>query len=260
MSQNLSKSQLLPALRFCSGLLLGAACAWGMPSLAFGADNSQATLLVGVQSGFRPALEQLLPTLTQKTGMQFQILDSNSSELYKRIESGHSGLDLIIANNDGSLNVYEDRKLIEKGSIVPIVSSQVVLWCPSEKVTMRVSILDTLMNAPEITLGIPGPLTPSMRGVKDILDKLPKSIKIINAKNHLESWRLAYRQQVDCAVTMKSMMGSSNGLNFRNFPKNLVQITAVTPVDSKHPDKAREISQLLISPMMRGRLQNAGFQ
>jgi ABC-type molybdate transport system substrate-binding protein len=229
-----------------------------MPIIGWGAPATP--LRVAVQSGFKPAFVSLLPQLEQQLHLDIILSDSATPQLFAAIAKPATPYDVLIGNNDGTFNRLEDQKRLMKGSITPLVSSQIVLWCPSNHVEMRVSISETLRRFKHITLALPPKEAPATRAILPFLPSLDSSIKLIYSKNTPESWRLAYQQQADCAVTLKSLIARESVTQYRPFPHQVAHITGVISADSHQVAAATQLLQKLNSPIIRAKLQLFGYQ
>lgn len=218
-------------------------------------------LMVMVQAGFSPAFQKIKPQIESRLNLKLQLVERSAPQIFAHLSTLQAAqTDLVIVNNDSSLNRLEEQRHLVKGSITPIVSSQIVLWCPSDRVNLRISIGETLKTMQNVVLALPPRHAPATRAIQPYLDILPPSVQIKYTSSSLESWRSAYRQQADCAVTLKSLVANESLTHYRAFPNHLAQITAAIPIASPQVAHAERVMQLLNSPLMRSKIQALGYQ
>lgn len=218
-------------------------------------------LMVVVQSGFSPTFQKIQPQIESRLNLKLQLTERSAPQIFAHLGSMHAAqTDLVIVNNDSTLNRLEEQQHLVKGSITPLVSSQIVLWCPSNRVNLRISIGETLKAMHNTVIALPPRHAPSTRAIQPYLSMLSPSVQIKYTSSTLESWRSAYRQQADCAVTLKSLVANESLTHYRAFPNHLAQITAAIPVSSPRIMQAKRVMQLLNSPLMRSKIQALGYQ
>lgn len=226
-----------------------------------GLTTQPSTLNVIVQAGFAPAFLKLQPQLESRLNLKLSITERNAPQIFSTLSQPHTAqTDVVIVNNDGTLNRFEDQQYIVKGSITPIVSSQIVLWCPSDRVNLRISIGETLKSMQNVTIALPPTQAPSTRAIQQYIATLAKSVRVIYTNNTLESWRTAYHQKADCAVTLKSLVASESLTHYRAFPNHVAHISAAIPSGSARSADATRLIELLNSPLMRSKIQALGYQ
>lgn len=231
---------------------------WGS---SIGLTQHPTTLKLIVQAGFAPAFLKLQPQLESRLNLKLQISERNAPQIFSMLTSpNRAQTDVVIVNNNGTLNRFEDQQWILKGSITPIVSTQIVLWCSSDRVNLRVSIGETLKAMQHVTLALPPTQAPSTRAIQPYLATLAKSVRVIYTDNTLDSWRTAYHQKADCAVTLKSLVAGESLTHYRAFPNHIAHISAAIPNASPHSADATRLIELLNSPLMRSKIQALGYQ
>jgi hypothetical protein len=239
-------------------LRLGAAFAlvWGGN---VGATTQPTTLHVMVQTGFAPTLSKLKPQLESRLNLKLQLTERHAPQIFAHLSAANTA-DVVIVHHDGSLHQLEAQQHIRQGSITPIVSSQMVLWCPSDRVNMRISIHDTLKAMHRVTLALPPRQAPATRTIWPYLLMLPKSVRIVYADSALESWRHAYHQKADCAVTLKNLVAQPSLTRYRAFPNTITHISAAISQYSPHAAEASRLIQLLNVPLIRRQVQALSYQ
>lgn len=221
------------------------------------ASLSPDVLRVGVSGGFVPAMTNLSYRLQQLLGMRIVIISGSVKELYSTVASTPAAYDLIINGRTEQLNQLAQQRKILPDTTTVIAKSQVVLWCPSNRIQPRVSILGTLQSPGVQRVALSASGSPVSQLVERSLFPLPATIQLVRTGHSLASWRMARNGQVDCAFTMRGLMSHSD--RFQVIPNQRFDLITSVPASSTKPDTARQLIQILNSPVIQARMQVFGY-
>jgi hypothetical protein len=206
-------------------------------------------LKIGVTASFLPVLETIKPRLEQQLGVHIHVTAEKNSQLYDdHLKQLTTPYDLIIfAENESQTTPLFNKELIKVSNI--ITSAQVVLWCPYLVMPKRVSLSDSIKQVGVNSIAIPDPGSLVTQIFSKNVPKIPKSTYFVNASNSLTSWRMAYSQHVECAVTLDKWLKptdqfnyvSTEPINFRGWIKE----------NSSFNSQSRQAISILSSPLLQ---------
>jgi ABC-type molybdate transport system substrate-binding protein len=214
-------------------------------------------LHIGVGGGFQPTMQSLASRLSHVLGTSIMMSSVPIEATYKTLTSAKSPYDLVILGDTKKMQTMADQGYIYADSIIEVAQSQIVLWCPDPRIMMRVSLNDTL-NQPSVRrVGLSPNHSPVGQVVAQSFNLPQLGDKIIRGSHSLDTWRLARSGKADCAFTMLGLMRPSD--RYSIIPNRSITLVTGIPRSNQRPDKARQVLQLLNSPLIKARIKSRGY-
>lgn len=225
-----------------------------MPILAM-ADEQPLRIAVG--GGFYPTMSSLSARISHQVGMNVEIVSVPIQATYQQMSQSKSPYDLVILGDPQRMQRLAQMGAIYADSMLEVARSQIVLWCPTPKVMMRVSINDTLREPALRYVGLSLADSPVGQLVAQSINLQPIQTKIKRVNHSLDAWRLARAGKAECAFTMLGLMQPSD--RYSIIPnRNITMITGI-PRTNQRPAKAQQVLQLLNSPLIKARIKSRGY-
>jgi ABC-type molybdate transport system substrate-binding protein len=213
-------------------------------------------LRIGVAGGFYPTMLSFATRISHQTQLPVQIDSVGIMPAYQQLQHHRSPYDLLILGDLNSMQALGQSGQVLPRSIQTIANSNVVLWCPNPKVTVRVALNDTLAE-PTVRRIAVSPANSPVGKIVAATVRVAHPIEWVRAEHALGAWRLARNGQADCAFTVLSMMHAADRYNM--MPNQSVALVSAIPTHSRYAEQAMKVIQLLQSPLIKARIRSRGY-
>ncbi len=235
-------------------------CAIGPLALAAGAAETVAkpVLRVGMVGGLAGSLERFVPVLSRQLGQPVQLTVLGNLELFNGLQSEQPPYDVAIGSITREIEPFLTAQWVDMASIMPVVQSRVVLWCPAPNVAVRTSPEQTLRQPAVKRVAIARRGGTVARLVEANVN-IPPNVTLVHVPHSQAAWKMAQKGQAECAFIMTGLLQPNNFLAqpIRNSTFNL---TGVISRHTQQPQTARRLLDLLRTSAWQMRLRNVGFE
>lgn len=218
-------------------------------------------LRIAVAANFAPILNRLLPSFTEQTQLEVQIISAASGTLYQQTVHG-APFDLFLSADSIRPALLEKEQLVVKNSRKTYAYGQLALWSAKKNLTDL-----SALSQPISRLAIANPATaPYGKAAKQVLEHLsiwPKvSDRLVTGININQTFQQVRSQAVSIGIVALSQL-RFNKLQGVPIPSHYHQPIAQQLVilkSSKQRENAQLFSQFLMLPKTQKQLIALGYQ
>lgn len=217
---------------------------------------------VAVASNFAPALEDLAPAFTERTGHRLRLSPGSTGKLYAQIRRG-APFDVFLAADRARPERLEREGHIVSGSRFTYARGQLVLWSlgPSLPETLAAALEDERL-AP-LALANPA-LAPYGRAARQTLERLglwrEREPSLVRGENIAQTYQYVATGHAPLGLVALSQYRQRPRGEMRPVPTDLHEPIEQQGVLLRDTPEARALLEFLQSEPIRERLRELGYE